>query len=882
MRIDRIRIGGFGRLHDFDTGAASLEDLVVVLGPNEAGKSTLFSFLTTALYGFQPATRERNPHVPWGTDEASGSIRVRLDSEGCAEVERKLRSQPSGVLTLDGRTSDLRNQSVPWVGHVPRTVFRQVFAITLGELAGLDGETWARIQDKMIGSMGATDLLSPRTVAEALEREAGEIWRPNRRGNQRLRELQSTLRELRGRRTAAQERDTRVRRLVEERETLRAELQSVREHRQMDRAEVERAQSLLPAKRQLDRIAALRAQGGDRDEISGLPADAPARYDELQSERKRLDRLLTELESELAERKATVERAESAAPVLARREEIIALVADAQGSAHSRSRTVELEADIADLEARVDAATQQLFAGPWRDVPEQLLASVPIERVRERLTRQREAEASVPAPGSGPPPWIVVVLGGALLVWGLVAELPLVTALGAAALAAGVTWWLAIARSGRIAADIAGGRSADPAGTTRRDGDGTSADVSELLRGLPLRPELLERPDEDLVTGLERIRDLIREREESGRALAASRERVTRIDARSRDLAASLGRETAGAAEGVARDLDRALRDAERLHDAAATAERDMRRLARERDDTAERARTVGVESDTIAGLGRALVSSDVRRGLEVGRARLAAHARADQLEDELEREHTDLAELERQIRELEQSDPEWSVDEEALARARARIEAHDERIEELLTRGEALDAEVNHLRDQDTVDAVDSEIASLREEETRLVRERDRKWILARLLREADRRFREEHQPDLVRRASSYLRHLTGGRYERLIVDEAHEDHLFQLVGPHLPAPVALAPPVSTGTLEQAYLSLRLAIVDHLDQGGERLPLFVDEILVNWDEGRRARGLEVLAGIASTRQVFVFTCHSEVAAELAERGGRVLRLGSR
>jgi uncharacterized protein YhaN len=150
---------------------------------------------------------------------------------------------------------------------------------------------------------------------------------------------------------------------------------------------------------------------------------------------------------------------------------------------------------------------------------------------------------------------------------------------------------------------------------------------------------------------------------------------------------------------------------------------------------------------------------------------------------------------------------------------------------------------------------------------------------VLARVLREADRRFRQEHQPDLLRRAGSYLEHLTGGRYERLIVDETDGNHLFHLVGPTLPAPVPLAPPISTGTLEQAYLSLRLAIVDHLDRGGERLPLFIDEIFVNWDGERRARGLEVLAGIANTRQVFVFTCHPRVAAELSERGGHVLEL---
>jgi uncharacterized protein YhaN len=83
----------------------------------------------------------------------------------------------------------------------------------------------------------------------------------------------------------------------------------------------------------------------------------------------------------------------------------------------------------------------------------------------------------------------------------------------------------------------------------------------------------------------------------------------------------------------------------------------------------------------------------------------------------------------------------------------------------------------------------------------------------------------------------------------------------------------------VSTGTLEQAYLALRLAIVDHLDQGGERLPLFVDEVFVNWDAERRARGIEVLADLSPTRQIFVFTCHPDVAGELGRRGGRLIGL---
>jgi uncharacterized protein YhaN len=274
-----------------------------------------------------------------------------------------------------------------------------------------------------------------------------------------------------------------------------------------------------------------------------------------------------------------------------------------------------------------------------------------------------------------------------------------------------------------------------------------------------------------------------------------------------------------------------------------------------------------------------ALADGDAQRGARLASERLQAALRAAELQDELERAHVNLEEMVARIREAEAAGESWTMDDDDLAHRGARIEALDEEVTQLTGSVGALDRDAAHLQQAETVDAVDGEIASLTEEEARLVRERDRAWVLAQLVREADRRFREEHQPDLVRRAGSYLGHLTGGRYDRMLVDDVADDGVFQIVGPSLPAPIPLAPPVSTGTLEQAYLALRLAIVDHLDRGGERLPLFVDEVFVNWDDSRRARGMDLLASVSKTRQLFVFTCHPEMAATLEARGARVVPL---
>jgi uncharacterized protein YhaN len=72
---------------------------------------------------------------------------------------------------------------------------------------------------------------------------------------------------------------------------------------------------------------------------------------------------------------------------------------------------------------------------------------------------------------------------------------------------------------------------------------------------------------------------------------------------------------------------------------------------------------------------------------------------------------------------------------------------------------------------------------------------------------------------------------------------------------------PVAF--PLSGGTLDQIYLSFRLAVIEHLDQNAETLPLVMDEVLINWDVGRFERGQEIIADVAENHQVFLLTCHN-------------------
>ena len=89
------------------------------------------------------------------------------------------------------------------------------------------------------------------------------------------------------------------------------------------------------------------------------------------------------------------------------------------------------------------------------------------------------------------------------------------------------------------------------------------------------------------------------------------------------------------------------------------------------------------------------------------------------------------------------------------------------------------------------------------------------------------------------------------------------------------MPPAVASSPrELSRGTREQLYLALRFGLVREFGEHAERLPVVVDEVLVNFDPERARLAAEAFATLAETNQVLVFTCHPETVDLFAEAAG--------
>ena len=893
MKLHRIRARAFGRFEDFDSGSTPLADLNVVVGPNESGKTTFFHLLHSIIFGLYPASKDQHPYTPWSGRDIDVEAEIQLDDGEEWAIHRKLAGSPTARLTRNEGIENLRNQTLACARHVTRDVFRQVFALTLTEVASLESHAWSEIQDRLIGGMGARDLVPARSVAEALETEAKSLWRTNRRGRQEIRVLRERIRGAKAARAEALEADRLLRESMRELERTTGKLRAARAERKQKRLLIERITHLLPIRERMDQAARLEVDAGPPGALDGLPADPAAERERLLDEVATLRNRLQQTQVDTVEPRER-ERAFSAdhrAILDARRciEEIHSAVA-AAGPVGARLSTLDQE--IRDREHQITLNAPKVFERTLTSPEKSTVRTLAVRDLHDRVrdvsaARDRVQEHFIRATLGGVLPeasphtlaaGLVAALAAAMLLgWPTVA--PWARGLGAfLALAASMAcarWWTL--RQARRNRDPGEGARSDAGATLARESEEASAVLRDFLSGLPVRSEALAEAGPEFVTTLSRLQESLEELETRRRETEETKATLERVDDRIVELAQHLGIELPQAGAAAIHVLQTQLREAERAKEASkgarAELERVQRREAGLEAELASRRQTLQSLDQVLRTLG----GEDIEAGIKAAIRMRRAGQKATEIRYELEQSHPNLEALMARLGEVDDDDGGQAGD-EMLAEAKITVEGLSDHIEMLAGQVQDLQNTYESAAERTTADQIDGEIDALENEVRRLEREHDRKIVLAYAIREADRRFREEHQPDVIRRASGYLATITADRYDRIMVGDSGEFHVRGSFDGDTVSTVA-AQNLSTGAREQLYLAMRLAIMSHLDNDRERLPVFIDEALVNWDAARRMRGFQLLRELSQTRQVFVMTCHERWTEELTDAGANRIDL---
>jgi uncharacterized protein YhaN len=422
MRIERIELDGFGRFANAQWSLS--EGMTILLGANEAGKTTLLNAIRALLFGFE-STRDGRTWYPALAGGRRGGRLVLLTQAGERwTVDRHGDRGGVGALVVEAPNGNRGGQDElnRLLGGADRDLFNNIFAFGLGELEAFSSLSSEGVRSRIYGAGSGLGGTSVVDLERRLRNEQELLYKP-RGHEQTLTRLLARAEELRGRIAELEQQPA----AYEAARSELAELQLGHEElraRRREAAELrEHLRRVIEAQPAAARLTMLQRELGEPDSrLDALPPDAEQELGRLitsrdaarsalatldgslaAAERRRAELTVdTQLLAELAEIEALRDERLAHEARSAEREAATAAAARLEGELRDQLRRIgtsnEAEAlaiddSIASVEA-VRAYESRLHG-----------ASTTAERLAERLGSARRdvasAEAQLPATTDG-------------------------------------------------------------------------------------------------------------------------------------------------------------------------------------------------------------------------------------------------------------------------------------------------------------------------------------------------------------------------------------------------------------------------------------------------------------------------------------------------
>ena len=132
----------------------------------------------------------------------------------------------------------------------------------------------------------------------------------------------------------------------------------------------------------------------------------------------------------------------------------------------------------------------------------------------------------------------------------------------------------------------------------------------------------------------------------------------------------------------------------------------------------------------------------------------------------------------------------------------------------------------------------------------------------------------RRSYGSELEKKSADIISKLTGGKYTSMTISKSL-DIAVEETEKFGSRDIGY---LSSGTADQAYLSLRLAL-SRLMSGEEALPILMDDALAQYDDNRLDLALRFLKEYSEDNQIILFTCHNFISEKAERLGGAVNKL---
>ena len=311
----------------------------------------------------------------------------------------------------------------------------------------------------------------------------------------------------------------------------------------------------------------------------------------------------------------------------------------------------------------------------------------------------------------------------------------------------------------------------------------------------------------------------------------------------------------------IAAQLNRDLNEAREARASLKKIETQGKEIKGEIEDANITIRTANEQLASLRDQAGVETDDELESASESSRNKRELQQKLDTLEQELTRNGDGLS-----IQELEKEASESDID-----AIEGELERVSSELKELQTNRDTLRDQRQTL--QNEINAKDGSAAAANaseEAEQQLatmvsgVEQYIRLQIAALILEQRIEDYRKKNQAPVLARAGVLFSKLTLGSYAKLR-DELDGSGKPILLGVRPNDEEVPVDGMSDGSRDQLYLSLRLATLEQHLNKGEPIPFVVDDILIGFDDNRTRVCLEVLAELAASTQVLLFTHHRRV-----------------
>lgn len=886
MRINKFEIKDFGKFTESKIIDNIDSRVALFFGNNEAGKTTIFNLIKSFLYGFLPAKAQSHPYASWKNDRIEFTVFFKTDDGKDAIVHRKLLSRPQGEYMSGEKHLDIKNNSLPISRHISSEIYDKIYSLRVEDLIAIQGKAWEEVEDKLLAGYGTSAIRSTRDVLKDLREEYEKIWRESGRGKYLIKELEKEIRELKQRKKEAYSREEEIRRADQRINEIDLEIGKIKEKKIEMKALLNKFRKLIPIKKKLDQVEILKSRlikeklskaipFNIRDKISELKK----RLEDIRKERNENEELLKEKENE----KYILSSMDGL--ILKNKLKINLFFNQYTDMKNLKELINRVRIDIEKLKARLYHESGNFLAKKWNDEIRNKFELINNSELKilvdnyrnivkklDEMKLKRDLKTSNTIEIKLSKVYLnSLILSLFVIAIGFVLDNNTIKIVGLGILIYGITGYLSYINMKKNLKD----------NSTENELDKIENEIYKLenrliedkkrlidyLKGIPISTLTIENMDEMFLPNIIQIKDMVYKLNELEKELSIyNREYNQKKEIMDGFIQQFYFDSYTNWDERVIVLKDR-LDNLENKVKGNENIDKEIIQIKRQIKTLMEKEKETDISFQNYLEKLKNIGDGDIEKGLEGTDNNYRLRTKIDAIEEELY-ETSNIDNLIKEIKENE-IEKKWIFSDYEVLRTEEKSEEINQYQKELEVEKARLEESINKLSKGYRLDEIESRINVLEDELERACEKRDRLVLLSEVIKFADQKFKEENQPQVLRNAGKYFNIITGGKYGDIYLEEEDGGNIIMVKEAAQIIPRRVVDTFSKGTLNQLYLSLRMALIDYLDKDKEALPVCFDELLVNWDDKRLNNSLELIKEWSENRQIFIFTCHDWMADKI-------------